>query len=230
MDEETKDAATGDTDTQATESAPAIDPAAFAAMQESIAKLEAKNRELLEEKARTKREAEQAALEAAKKSGDLESLEKSWQKKVETTEQELRSEIKAYESMLASVTSGAEARRLAADLALPGHADLLMPHIAGRLTTEIRDGKPTVRVLDRDGTPSAMTIEDLRKEIAGTELFAPILAGSKANGAGTAGRSDGGKPKLKAFNEYTSSELVELKRADPDTYIRLRDEFYNRNN
>ena len=132
--------------------------------------------------------------------------------------------------MLASITSGAEARRLAADLALPGHADLLMPHIAGRLKTEIRDGKPTVRVLDRDGTPSAMTVDDLRQEIMGTEIFAPILAGSKANGAGGTGRSDGGKPKLKAFNEYTSSELVELKRADPDTYIRIRDEYYNRNN
>ena len=230
MDDETKDGVADDSTTQKTESAPGIDPAAFAAMQESIAKLEAKNRELLEEKARTKKEAEQAALEAAKKSGDLESLEKSWQKKVETTEQELRTEIKQYEQMLASITSGAEARRLAADLALPGHADLLMPHIAGRLKTEIRDGKPTVRVLDRDGTPSAMTVDDLRKEIMGTELFAPILAGSKANGAGGTGRSDGGKPKLKAFNEYTSSELVELKRADPDTYIRIRDEYYNRNN
>ena len=230
MDEETKDAATGDTDTQQTESAPAIDPAEVERLREEVQKVNAKNRELLEARAKAKKEAEQAALDAAKKSGDLESLEKSWQKKIETTEQELRAEIQQYEQMLASITSGAEARRLAADLALPGHADLLMPHIAGRLKTEIRDGKPTVRVLDRDGTPSAMTVDDLRKEIMGTELFAPILAGSKANGAGGTGRSDGGKPKLKAFNEYTSSELVELKRADPDTYIRIRDEYYNRNN
>ena len=229
-DEEQHDDSTTDTATQQTESAPAIDPAEVERLREEVQKVNAKNRELLEARAKAKKEAEQAALDAAKKSGDLESLEKSWQKKIETTEQELRTEIQQYQQMLSSITSGAEARRLASDLALPGHADLLMPHIAGRLTTEIRDGKPTVRVLDRDGTPSAMTIEDLRKEIAGTELFAPILAGSKANGAGTAGRSDGGKPKLKAFNEYTSSELVELKRADPDTYIRLRDEFYNRNN
>ena len=229
-DEEQHDDSTTDTATQQTESAPAIDPAEVERLREEVQKVNAKNRELLEARAKAKKEAEQAALDAAKKSGDLESLEKSWQKKIETTEQELRAEIQQYEQMLASITSGAEARRLAADLALPGHADLLMPHIAGRLKTEIRDGKPTVRVLDRDGTPSAMTVDDLRKEIMGTELFAPILAGSKANGAGGTGRSDGGKPKLKAFNEYTSSELVELKRADPDTYIRIRDEYYNRNN
>ena len=230
MDDETKDGVADDSTTQKTESAPGIDPAEVERLREEVQKVNAKNRELLEARAKAKKEAEQAALDAAKKSGDLESLEKSWQKKIETTEQELRAEIQQYEQMLASITSGAEARRLAADLALPGHADLLMPHIAGRLKTEIRDGKPTVRVLDRDGTPSAMTVDDLRKEIMGTELFAPILAGSKANGAGGTGRSDGGKPKIKAFNEYSSSELVELKRADPDTYIRIRDEYYNRNN
>jgi len=230
MEDETKDAVADDSTTQKTESAPGIDPAEVERLREEVQKVNAKNRELLEARAKAKKEAEQAALDAAKKSGDLESLEKSWQKKIETTEHELRAEIQQYEQMLASITSGAEARRLAADLALPGHADLLMPHIAGRLKTEIRDGKPTVRVLDRDGTPSAMTVDDLRKEIMGTELFAPILAGSKANGAGGTGRSDGGKPKIKAFNEYSSSELVELKRADPDTYIRIRDEYYNRNN
>ena len=207
---------------------PTVDVAEIEAMKESIAKLERKNQELLEEKSKTKQEAEKAAMEAAKKSGDMESLEKSWQQKMEATETELRNEIKAYESMMESITSGAEARKLASDLALPGHSDLLLPHIEKRLKTEFRDGKPQVRVLDKDGKVSAMTVDDLRAEITGTEVFAPILAGSRANGAGQAGKSDGGKVADKKFTDYNDQELVQLLRENPDEYKRIRDEHYGR--
>ena len=198
---------------------PAVDPAEIEALKESVAKLEAKNRELLEARAKAKQEAEQAALEAAKKSGDIEALEKSWSQKLESATSEQMARVRELEAMMTRVTSGAEARKLAADLALPGHSDLLLPHIERRLTTEIKDGRPVVRVLDSEGRPSAMSVDELRKEIAGTALFAPILAGSRAGGAG--GSAHAGGPAVKKYSDYTSGELVALRRADPEAYERV---------
>lgn len=210
------------------EPTPGVTPEELEALRESIAKLEAKNRELAEEKSKAKQAAEQAAMERAKKDGDLEALEKSWAEKVKATEAELSGKLQQYEQMMTEITSGSEARKLAADLALPGHADLLLPHIKGRLKTEVREGKPVVKVLDAEGNPSAMTIDDLRKEIKGNELFAPILSGSKANGAGGAGKSDGGRVERKGWGEMTDAERVELRKEDPAAYQQVVDEFYNR--
>lgn len=204
---------------------PAINPADFETLKESVAKLEAKNRELLEEKAKAKQAAEQAALEAAKKSGDLESLESSWKQKLESTTGEYSGRIKELESMLTRITSGAEAKKLASDLAMPGHADLLMPHIERRLTTEVRDGVPQVRILDANGHLSAMTIEDLRKEIANSPLFAPILAGSRASGGG-APTNGSNSIATKKFTEYSSGELVALRRENPSEYERIKKAHY----
>ena len=211
-----------------TKEVPSVTPEELESLKESIAKLEAKNRELAEEKSKAKQAAEQAAMERAKKDGDLESLEKSWAEKVKATEAELTGKLQQYEQMMTDITSGSEARKLAADLALPGHADLLLPHIKGRLKTEVRDGKPVVKVLDAEGNPSAMSIDDLRKEIKANELFAPILSGSKANGAGGAGKSDGGRVERKGWGEMTDEERVALRKEDPATYKEVVDEFYNR--
>ena len=212
---------------ETTEQPPAIDPSAFASLQESVAKLEAKNRELLEEKAKVKKEAEQAAVEAAKKSGDIEALENSWREKLESSQTELKGQLTQYQSMVAEITSGSEARKLASDLALPGHTELLLPHIQSRLTTEIREGRPQVRVLDAGGNPSALSVEDLRKEIATNPLFAPILAGSRASGGGQTGGSNGGSAR-KPFDQMSDSEKVELRKADPQEYKRVVDTFYGR--
>lgn len=216
-----------ETETETTQNA-GVTQEEMQALKESIAKLEAKNRELAEEKAKAKQAAEQATMERAKKDGDFESLEKSWAEKVKATEAELSGKLKEYEQMMTDITSGSEARKLASDLALPGHADLLLPHIKGRLKTEVRDGKPVVKVLDAEGNPSAMSIDDLRKEIKANELFAPILSGSRSNGAGGAGKSDGGKVERKGWGDMNDEERVALRREDPATYKEVVDEFYNR--
>lgn len=176
-----------------------IKPEDFAALQEglkaaqsSISALEAKNRELLQEKADAKKAAEKAAEEAAKKSGDVDALEKSWQEKLanETAERDKR--LNESQAMIQRLTSGAAAQRMAAELAVPGSADVLLPHIERRLTVEIKDGHPITRVLGDDGKPSALSLDDLRKEIESSPAFAPLLVGSKASGGGSAGKGDGG--------------------------------------
>lgn len=125
--------------------------------------------------------AERARLEAARKSGDMEALEKSWTEK-----------LRAKDSILEQLTVGQTATMLATDLAVKGSADVLLPHIKSRLKTEFIEGNPRVTVLDRDGRPSAMTVEELKTEFASNPAFAPLIVGSKASGTGFRAGDGGG--------------------------------------
>jgi outer membrane murein-binding lipoprotein Lpp len=208
------------------ETKPSIDPDQFKQLQESVSKLEAKNRELLEEKAKARKEAEKAAMEAAKRSGDIESLEKSWAEKLTNREKELLSELESHQKMIHQVTVVASAKSIAAEIALPGSADVIMPHVQNRLQVDIRDGMPMVRVLDREGRASAMTVDDLKKEFMNTPAFAPILVGSKASGSGSVQGGSGKGASTKKFDEYSAQELSVLLKQDPAEYQRIKEEYY----
>lgn len=181
---------------------PTIDPAEFAALRASVDKLTANNAALLQEKAETAKKAkaaEAAALaaqeEAAKKAGNVDALEKSWQAKLEAAKAEAAAQLEAANGTIKDLTAGAQARALAAELAMPGLSDGLMPHINSRLTVEFTEGGPVTRVLDKNGKPSAMTIDEFKAEIKATPYLAPMLLGSKANGSGKPGKGgDSGKP------------------------------------
>lgn len=190
-----------------------IDPAEYESLkkqvssfQDTISKLEANNRALMQEKVEAKKAADKAALEAAKKSGDVDAVEKSWNEKYSTLENEKTQASQRYERMIQNMTVGATASRLAAELAIPGSADVLLPHISARLAVEIKDDKPVVRVLDKDGNLSAMTIKELQAEFMTNPIFAPIISGTKANGAGFKGGgwNGGNNMQLVTRAEYSS--------------------------
>jgi len=176
--------------------------------QESITKLEENNKALLGEKAAAKKAAQESQEEDAKKSGDVEALEKSWQDTL-TAETSSRDEkLTAYQKTISDMTAGSAARKMAAELALPGSADVLLPHIKGRLSVDMDGDSPLVRVLDKDGKPSAMSIDDLRKEIEANKAFAPLLLGSMASGSGDVGKKGSSTSKSVTREEFDSMDHV----------------------
>jgi len=186
-----------------------VQAAIAAAVEAAIGPLKAKNEELLgetkEAKRKAREEAEAAKLaveEAARKSGDVAALEKSWQDKLAAREAELSEAVKARDAQLVSLTVGATAQKLAADLAVPGSADVLLPHIKSRLS--YADGK--LSVLDADGKPSAATVDELAKEIASNKAFAPLIVASLATGGGASGGKGGGAAPTKKVAEWTDGE------------------------
>ncbi|MBP3996758.1 hypothetical protein [Pseudomonas koreensis] len=171
--------------------------------QEDVSGLKAKVDELLgEKKAAEKkaREAEEAARlereEAARKSGNVEELERSWSEKYNRREAELNGMLEQERGTLSGqirdLTVGRTASDIASALALQGSAKALLPHIERRLSVEQRDGKPVVVVLDAQGKLSAATLDELKAEIANDAAFAPLIAGSKASGGGAGGAGGGG--------------------------------------
>ncbi|MEN5136096.1 MULTISPECIES: hypothetical protein [unclassified Pseudomonas] len=171
--------------------------------QEDVSGLKAKNAELLAEKKeieRKAREAEDAARlereEAARKSGNVEELERSWTEKFTRREAELTGTLEQERATLSGqirdLTVGRTATDIASALAVQGSAKALLPHIERRLSVEQRDGKPVVVVLDAQGKLSAATLDELKAEIANDAAFAPLIAGSKASGGGAGGAGTGG--------------------------------------
>lgn len=161
--------------------------------------LKAQRDALLNEKKEAQRKAKEAeeaakaaAEEAARKSGDVSALEKSWQEKLATTETNYKNLNESLTKQIHGLTVGQTATKLAAELAISGSADVLLPHIQSRLTVEIKDGAPSVRVLDLQGKPTALTIDELKQEFISNKAFAPLIAASKATGGGASTTNNSG--------------------------------------
>jgi hypothetical protein len=170
---------------------------------EDVSGLKSKVEELLGEKKlaeKKAREAEEAARlereELARKSGNVEELERSWSEKYNRREAELNGMLEQERGTLSTqirdLTVGRTATDIASALAIPGSAKAMLPHIERRLSVEQRDGKPVVVVLDQQGKLSAATLDELKAEFANDTAFAPLIAGSKASGGGAAGAGGGG--------------------------------------
>jgi len=172
----------------------AIDPAEFKRVQDALNTLTEENQllktkhgEAEKHKKEQERIAKENALKAAKAGGDIEALEKSWGEKYTQREQELSGELTGYRGMVEELTAGSTASDICNKIAMEGCAPALMPHVRSRLKSEIVDGKPVTRVLDAQGKISAMTPDDLIKELKAVPYLAPLILGSKANGAGSPG-------------------------------------------
>jgi hypothetical protein len=152
---------------------------------------------------------------------DVDKLEGSWKEKLAKKEAELTTQIGARDRTLQRVLVESVAVKMAGEVSVS--PDLILPHIRARLTTELVDGEFTTRVLDKEGKPSALSIEELQKDIMSDKRFAPIIKGSKASGGGAAGGAGPGGsgnsvPAVdltKPFNPNKASakELVERQKA-----------------
>lgn len=150
--------------------------------------------------------------------GDVEALENSYKDKYGKAEKALNDKIAALTGSLEQHLLDGNATKLAAEIAAkPEYVDLILPHIRNRLKLEDGEGGAhVVRVLDKDGKPSAANVEDLKKELLGNKAFAAILTGSKAAGGGANGGQGGGAANRfnKKFGDLTEAERTQWHRED----------------
>jgi hypothetical protein len=139
-------------------------------------------------------------------------LEASYKERSEREKGELKASLEGEISKLSGSLKTVLVDNVAMSIASSIAADkvqipVFLPHIAPRLAVEIgADGKATTRVLDREGKPSASTIEHLAKEFVANPMFAPLVLGSKATGGGASGGSGGGgAPQKPGLNDPPSA-------------------------
>ena len=190
---------------------------------EDVSGLKANYARLMDEKKEQQRLAREAqaekdrlAEEAARKTGDIATLEASWQAKFQEREAQLLAEAKANQDKVLKLTTGAAAERLAQKLAVQGSSDVLLPHIKHRLYLK-DDG--SVGVLDSQGGLSAATIEDLEKEFRTNAAFKPLLAADCGSGGGATGGFGGGA--VKKREDYTEQEMREMLDREPAKFKQI---------
>lgn len=144
--------------------------------------------------AQLRREAEKRAREAeeklqglegddARKRGDIETLEKSWQKKLSDRETELTGKLETKDAFIKNTLVDSVAKDIAHKISTS--PSLILPHIKARLAADLDGDAPSTKVLDANGQPSAMTVAELQEEFVANKDFSAIIIGSKASGSGT---------------------------------------------
>ena len=165
-----------------------------------------------------------AELEDLKKTGipkgDVERLEQSYKDKYAKDEKVLKDRIDGLTTSLEKHLLDSQAVKLATELAAkPEYVELLLPHIRNRMKLEAGEGDEHVlRVLDKDGKPSALNMDDLKKELLGHKAFAAILTGSKAAGGGANGGGGNGGGASKKLSEMNDAERTQFAKDDPDGF------------
>lgn len=145
--------------------------------------------------AQLRREAEKKLQEAqeqldalgsddARKKGDIQTLERSWQKKLDDANAENKATIAKLTGHVTKTLLDGTAAQLAGKIStVPA---LMAKAIRERLVVDFEGDEPTLKILDASGKPSAMTVEQLSQEFVANKDFSSIIVGSKATGGGAA--------------------------------------------
>lgn len=166
------------------------------------------------EKLRIERE---ALEEAARQKGDWQALEDSYKAKLAEKETEFSSQAETLRKQVYKLTVGDQALKLASEISKSHAIGIMTPFIEQRLTL---DENNNVRVLDLQGKPSAMTIDDLKQEFKVNAMFQDIVVANNSSGGGATGGGFGGGA-TKNPKEMTEQERIDLYNRDPVLFKQL---------
>jgi hypothetical protein len=178
-----------------------------AGLKKKVTDLLAEKKDEAKKRKAAEKEAARITAEKAVKDGDVEAVTESWQKKYDTDMAAANEAKDDALKMLRLEKVHSKAVELATTLAVPGSADVLLPHIESRLSMDIKDGRAVAVVMDAQGKPSALTVDELGKEIANNAAFAPLIVASNAAGGGANGTQRGGAAKSKTVTKGQWSEM-----------------------
>lgn len=203
-----------------------VDDEAFDALKEEKRKaqeakdtLEAELAEMRRKSAAAEEKAREDAAKAAKAAGDVDALEKSWKEKHERDVAAARTDGQKATLALKNLFVNQVANNMANEISTV--PDLLVDRIKARLDLEISDGMPITRVLTADGKPSALSLDDLKKEFVDNKSYAAIIKGSNAHGGGAGGGRDGDGVPNKKLSEMTATEEAKFANENPEAYARM---------
>lgn len=173
------------------------------------------------EKAKKELEDRLAEIEGddARKKGDIATLEKSWQKKLDDQKAEYEGKV----SKLTAHTTKSLVDNVALSIAskISNAPAIILPHIRARLQADFEGDEPKTRVLDKDGKPSALSVEELSAEFVANKDFAAIITASKASGgAGKPSQNGGGAPNNSGNSGNQTADLSKMNAAELAAHLK----------
>lgn len=118
--------------------------------------------------------------ETARKGGDIATLEKSWQKKLDDQKAESDAALAKKDTFISSQLVDNVATQIAGEISTT--PALILPHIKARLTADMTGDTPATQYLGKDGKPT--TADAFKKEFVDNPDFKSIIRASKASGGG----------------------------------------------
>jgi hypothetical protein len=157
----------------------------------------------------------------ARKKGDIETLEKSWKAKLEAEQTAHTATKTKFQGVFKKNLVDAKATEIATKISkVPS---LLARVIKDRLTVDFDGDEPVTKVLDANGQPSALTLEDLQKELVANADYADIIIASKASGgAGKPTAKGGGAPANPGGNADKPVDLASMNPKDLAAHIEAK--------
>lgn len=146
-------------------------------------------RVLKAEKAELQRLLDEATDKKNRENGDVAALDASYKQKIIDLEAKVAASDKRAEDVLTATHVTTAAGKIASKFTVP---TLVTDRIAARLKVELVDGEAIVRVLDKAGKPSALSLVDLEKEFVDNPEYKSIVVGSRAGGSAPNPRTPGG--------------------------------------
>lgn len=156
--------------------------------------------------------------EGAIPKSDVDALKRSYQTKYDTDIAAERAKAGTLQTQVDRLVLGTTVDKMALELFGPANQIIGRPHVASRLRLEEENGEQVVKVVDKDGKPSALTLADLQKEMLQDKTFAGILVGSRAAGGGASGGQGGGGASSKKLSEMSEAERVQYAKDKPEEF------------
>ena len=150
-----------------------------------------RNNELLAETKKNKEQRRQAEADAAKKAREKAEAENDYKQLYESSENErnaLQSQLDSMNNKIANDKTKSEAMKIAIELADGANAEILSDYISRRLKFT-DDG---IKVTDESGNLTVSSLDDLKKEFAGSARFSSLIKGKQSSGGGASGGAKGG--------------------------------------
>lgn len=151
--------------------------------------------------------------ELARKNGDVAALEASWKEKLKAEKEADRAEKEQLKKIASQGLIDKTLDPLAAKFKSP---TLVKKILSERVKVEFGENGPEIRILDKDGKPSALSMSDLEKEILEDQEFKSILVQSRASGStASSGKSSSGSAETtdKKWSQLTPAEKAEALKA-----------------
>lgn len=147
----------------------------------------------------------------ARKQGDIDALERQWAKEKETAVNEVTAKLEKANGFIKQSLLESAAASLSEKISTS--PSIIRPHIERRLQVDIDGDKPSVKVLDKDGKVSALTVEKLGEEFVANKDFSSIIRVTQASGGAGSPSPNGGagnNPLAKPIGQQGADQPVDL--------------------
>lgn len=156
----------------------------------------------------------------ARKTGDIATIEKSWQKKLDDQKADYDGKLSKRDAALKKSLIDDTAQKIASKISTA--PALLLPHIKARLQADLDGDSPATKVLDATGVVSALTLDDLEKEFVANKDFSAIIIAGKGSGGGAKNDQNRGATKTN-FNTNNDAPTPAHKQSAKDLAAILKD-------